>query len=61
VHVRGLDLSDRSGQALKTLLSTFLANKSGNVQEVMLIPDFERLLELEIERQHAVLMKRLLA
>ena len=58
-QVRGLDISDRSGEALTSHFNKFLGNKGGKVVEVTLIPDFQKLLQLEIERENTFLMKNL--
>lgn len=59
VQVRGLDISDRSGEALSNHFNKFLIPRGGKVVEVNLIPDFQKLLQLEIEREGALLMKQL--
>ena len=59
VQVRGLDISDRSGEALTSHFNKFLVPRGGKVIEVTLIPDFQKLLQLEIERENALLMKNL--
>jgi Late exocytosis, associated with Golgi transport/Calcium-dependent channel, 7TM region, putative phosphate len=58
-QVRGLDVFDRSGEALTSHFNNFLSNKGGKVVEVTLIPNFQKLLKLEIERENAILMKNL--
>lgn len=60
VHVRGLDKADRSGTALAAAIRKFLSDKSGDVVEVMLLPDYEKLLALEIQSEEARLMLRLM-
>lgn len=59
VHVRGLDISDRSGEALANQLNSFLREKGGRVVEVVLFPDFQKLIKLEIDREKTILMKNL--
>lgn len=59
VQVRGLDISDRSGEALASHFNQFLSKREGKVVEVSLIPDFQKLIQLEIERESAILMKNL--
>lgn len=58
-QVRGLDISDRSGEALTSHFNRFLEGRGGKVIEAVLIPDFQKLLHLEIERENAKLMKNL--
>lgn len=60
VHVRGLDIGDRSGGALARILQAFLQHRGGGVVEVYMVPDYQKLLELEIERQTAMCYKRIL-
>ena len=59
VQVRGLDIADRSGEALLNHFNNFLSKRGGRVVEVTLIPDFQKLTQLEIERESALLMKKL--
>jgi hypothetical protein len=59
VQVRGLDIADRSGEALLSHFNSFLSKRGGRAVEVMLIPDFQKLTQLEISREKALLMKNL--
>ena len=60
VHVQGLDFSDLSGEALAMQFDQFLRERGGHVVEALLFPDYQKLIQLEVERDEAILMYKLL-
>ena len=51
LHVRGLLPKDRRGDMLKNELNIMLNPIGGRVLDVIVVPDFQRLFDLEIEKK----------
>ncbi len=51
LHVRGLLPKDRRGDMLRNELDLILREKGGKVLDVVVIPDFQGLFDLEIEKK----------
>lgn len=51
LHVRGLLPKDRRGDMLKNELNLILRENGGKVLDVVVIPDFQSLFDLEVEKK----------
>ena len=51
LHVRGLIAKDRRGELLRNELNVMLQPTQGRVLDVVVVPDFQRLFDLETEKK----------
>lgn len=60
LHIQGMLPEDIKGQVLKNQINEYLAEAGGKIMAITIIPNYAKLVELEIKRKELILMRRLI-